>query len=126
MNSYYQKKKDILAQCLALSEDLISGMEEWDGVPAIMERKEALILQLKALEDSTDDEVKSTLSPAQKQELNQSIKLILDLDQNTVERIRKEQQEIKSSLKVTVNEQKVMQYAQPPGMSSGTRLDYKK
>ncbi len=126
MSSYYQKKKDLLAQCLTLSEDLISGLEEWDEIPSIMERKEALVLQLKALEDSTSDEIKSALSPAQKQELNQSIKLILDLDRNTVERVRKEQQEIKSSLKVTVNEQKVMQYAQPPGMSSGTRLDYKK
>lgn len=126
MNSYYQKKKDLLAQCLALSEDLISGLEEWDEIPGIMERKEALVLQLKALEDSTSDEVKSALSPVQKQELNQSIKLILDLDRNTVERVRKEQQEIKSSLKVTVNEQKVMQYAQSPGMSSGIRLDYKK
>lgn len=126
MSSYYQKKKDLLAQCLALSEDLISGLEEWDEIPEIMERKEALILQLKALEDSTDDEVKSALSPSQKQELNQSIKLILDLDQNTVERVRKEQQEIKSSLKVTVNEQKVMQYAQFSEIANGRKLDYKK
>lgn len=123
---YYQQKKILLKQCLQLSEELIGSMEDWDSVPDIMSRKEAAILQLKELEESTVPGVKASLSQEMKLELDQVIKLIQDLDHDTVKLIRKEQQNIKDSLKANINGQKLIQYAQLPDISKGRKLDYKK
>lgn len=125
-NQYYQQKKILLKQCLQLSEELIGSMEDWDSIPDIMLRKEAAILQLKELEESTVPSVKASLSQEMKLELDQAIKLIQDLDHDTVKLISKEQQNIKDSLKANINGQKLIQYAQLPDISKGRKLDYKK
>ena len=125
-NEYFRQKKMLLEQCLHFSEELISSIESWDSVPAIMSGKEAAIMQLKDLEESTNTGVKTSLSREMKQELDRMIKLILDLDQDTAGLIRKEQQNVKGSLKVNINGQKLMQYVQIPEIPSGRKLDYKK
>ncbi len=125
-NEYHQQKKALLKQCLTLSEELIGSIESWDSVPDIMSRKEDAIRQLKELEDSTGSDVKASLSQQMKQELDQAIRLIMDLDKDTAHLIRKEQQTIKRSLKANINGQKLMQYAQAPDLPSGRKLDYKK
>lgn len=123
---YYRQKKDLLAQCLRLSEEMISGIENWELVPDILSRKEAAVLQLKYLEDTVDPGTKASLSQEMKLELDSTIKLIQDLDQDTIQLIRKEQQYVKGSLKANIAGQKLMQYAQVPDLQNGRRLDYKK
>lgn len=125
-NEYFLKKKALLEQCLHLSEELISSVENWDSVPDVMSRKEAAIMQLRDLEESIDSETKAALTREMNQELDRMIKLILDLDQDTANLIRKEQKEIKESLKANIQGQKLIQYAQTPEIPSGRRLDYKK
>lgn len=123
---YVQQKKALIKQCLNLSEELLSSIEEWDPVPAIVEKREALILQLKELEEATAPMVKASLTKEMKDEMDQMIRLILDLDKEAAGRIRKEQQHLLDSMKSNVKEQKLIQYAQTPDASSGRRLDYKK
>ncbi len=125
-NEYFRQKKSLLEQCLALSEELISSIESWESVPDVMARKEAAIMNLKDLEDSIDSGVKASLSQEMKQELDRMIHLILALDQDTANLIRREQLEIKGSLKANIQGQKLMQYAQTHEIPSGTKLDYKK
>ncbi len=123
---YLQQKKALLKQCLNLSEELISSIDEWESVPELISRREAVILQLKELEEAAGTKVKASLTSEMKQELDQMIKLILDLDKDATNLIRKEQQHIMDSLKANTQEQKLMQYAQPTELQSGRKLDYKK
>jgi len=123
---YLQQKKALLKQCLNLSEELISSIEEWESVPDLISRREAVILQLKELEEAAGTKLKASLTSEMKQELDQMIKLILDLDKDATNLIRKEQQNIMDSLKANTQEQKLMQYAQPTELPSGRKLDYKK
>ena len=123
---YLQQKKALLKECLHLSEELISGIDEWESVPDIISRREAVILQLKELEETAGAKVKASLTREMKQELDQMIKLILDLDKDAANLIRKEQQNIMGSLKANTQEQKLMQYAQPTEVPSGRKLNYKK
>ena len=123
---YLQQKKALLKQCLNLSEELISNIEEWDTVPDIIAKREVVIQQLKSLEDLTKPSIKASLTKEMKQELDQMIRLILDLDKDAAKLIRKEQKAIMESLKTNTKEQKLMQYARIPDGQSGQRLDYKK
>ena len=123
---YLQQKKALLKQCLNLSEELIGSIEEWDSVPDIISQREVLIQQLKVLEDSTKPSIKASLTKEMKQELDQMIKLILDLDKDAAKLIRKEQKAIMESLKTNTKGQKLIQYDQIPDVQSGHRLDYKK
>ena len=123
---YYQQKKALLKQCLHLSEELIGCIDEWESVPDIISKREVVILQLKELEETVATKVKASLTNEMKQELDQMLKLILDLDKDATNLIRKEQQNITDSLKSNAQEQKLMQYAQPTEVPSGRKLDYKK
>jgi len=123
---YLQQKKALLKQCLNLSEELISSIDEWESVPDIISRREAVILQLKELEEAAGTKVKASLTSEMKQELDQMINLILDLDKDATNLIRKDQQNIMGSLKANTQEQKLMQYAQSTELPSGRKLDYKK
>lgn len=125
-NDYFHQKKALLEQCLHLSEELCSSVADWDSVPDVMARKEAAIMQLKDLEEAAGSGVKASLSQEMTKELDRMIKLILDLDQEAASRIRKEQQDIKESLKSNIQGQKLIQYVQVPEISSGRKLDYKK
>lgn len=123
---YLQQKKALLKQCLHLSEELISSIDEWESVPDIISRREAVILELKKLEEATGTPVKAALTKELKQELDQMIQLILDLDKDATKLVRKEQQNVLDSLKANTQEQKLMQYAQTPELLQGRKLDYKK
>lgn len=123
---YLQQKKALLKQCLNLSEELIGSIEEWDSVPDIISQREVLIRELKVLEDSTKPSIKASLTKEMKQELDQMIKLILDLDKDAAKLIRQEQKTIMESLKTNTKGQKLIQYTQIPDVQSGHKLDYKK
>ncbi|MDD3168207.1 MAG: hypothetical protein PHC91_01930, partial [Eubacteriales bacterium] len=79
---YYQKKKALLKQCLTLSEELISNLDDWDSVPDLVSKREAVIQDLKNLEDGAGAPVKAALTKEFKQELDQMIRLILDLEKD--------------------------------------------
>jgi len=123
---YLQQKKALLTQCLHLSEELISGIEAWDCVPEIIAKRETVIEQLKELEEAASPRVKAALTKEMKQELDNMIKLILDLDKDAANLIREEQKTIMDSMKANTTGQKLIRYASIPDMSSGRKLDYKK
>lgn len=123
---YVQQKKGLLKQCLNLSEEILSSLEEWEPVPGIVAKREEVIAQLKELEDAAGPKVKATLTKEMKQEMDQMIQLILDLDKEAVSRIRKEQQNLLDSMKANVKEQKLIHYSPIPDGESGRKLDYKK
>jgi hypothetical protein len=123
---YLQQKKALLKQCLTLSEELISSIKGWEAVPEIVSKREAVILQLSELEESTGASLKASLTKEMKQELDQMIKLILDLDKDATNLIRSEQNGIMDSLKANTKGQKLVQYVQTSGLTSGRKLDYKK
>ncbi len=125
-NDYFLQKKALLNQCLLLSEELQSSLEDWEALSDILERRETAIQQLKELEETADKAASSLLTQDRKQELNQLIQRIQELDQNTVSLMRKEQQNIMTSLKTNTQGQKLMQYVSAPEQTNGRRLDYKK
>ena len=121
---YYQKKKALLQQCLRFGEEIASSLEEWESISAILTEREALIAQLNELEQNTKEEIKAALTHAMKEELDQTIKLILEFDQNTISLMRKEQENIITSLKTNIQEQKTIQYGASTQPSSGRLMNY--
>ncbi|MDF2656809.1 MAG: hypothetical protein K0R19_3283 [Bacillota bacterium] len=121
---YYQQKKVLLQQCLRFGEEIASSLEEWESISAILTEREALIAQLNELEQNTKEEIKAALTHAMKEELDQTIKLILEFDQNTISLMRKEQENIITSLKTNIQEQKTIQYGASTQPSSGRLMNY--
>ncbi|MPN49472.1 hypothetical protein SDC9_197093 [bioreactor metagenome] len=105
---------------------MVSSIEDWEAIPDIVTKREALIQELKVLEEAVGAPVKAALTRELKQELDQTIRLILDLDKDATTLIRKEQQDVLNSLKTNTKGQKLMQYAQASDVTRGSKLDYKK
>ena len=122
---YYIQKKALLKQCLTLSEELISSLEDWESLSDILERREAMIEQLKEFEAAAGNRP-AFLTQEMKLELDQMIRLIQNLDQDSISLMRKEQQDIMASLKANTQGQKLIQYTPDPRENSGRILDYKK
>ena len=111
----------LLDQCLTLSEELISSIENWETLPDLLSRRETVILELKELEER-----ETFLSEEMRREIQQTVSLILDLDRDAAALIRKEQQNIMDSMKTNIKEQKFIQYIPSAKPERGSRLDYKK
>jgi hypothetical protein len=125
-SKYFLQKKALLTQCLHFSEELASSLEEWESIQDIIAGRETVIGQIKELEEKTDKAVQQALTAEQKSELDQTVKLILDLDKNTVSLMRLEQQNIMASLKTNMQGQKLMHYTQTAQPANGRIMNYKK
>lgn len=125
-NEFFRQKITLLKQCLALSEELISSIENWETLPDLLSRREAVIQELKALEDGAGSEASASLSGEMQREIRQTVNLILDLDRDAEALIRKEQQNTMDSMKANIKEQKFIQYIPSAEPKPGSRLDYKK
>lgn len=125
-NDYFQQKKALFKECLSLSEELISSLEDWESLSDILSKRELIIQQLESLEVTFGKEAAASLPEEMKTEIDQLIKLILDVDKDTANLIRKEQQNIINSLKANTQEQKLVQYGSIPMTQSGRMIDYKK
>jgi hypothetical protein len=125
-DEYFLQKKTLLEQCLSLSEELISSIESWESLSDILSGRETVLLQIKELEESSGPETAAFLTEEMKSEIDQIIKLILNLDKDAAALIRREQQGVMDSLKANIKEQKFIQYAPVPELPRGRKLDYKK
>lgn len=124
-NEYFRQKKTLLDQCLTLSEELISSIEDWEALSDLLSRRETVIRELKELEDGAGPE-REALTEEMRREIQQTVGLILDLDRDAAALIRKEQQNIMDSMKTNIKEQKFIQYIPSAKPERGSRLDYKK
>lgn len=125
-DEYFRRKKALLKQCLSLSEEFMSSIEDWESLPDILSRREEVLLQLTELEKEAGSEAAASLTDEMKREIDGTIRLILDLDNDASNRIRREQQSITDSLKANIKVQKFIQYAPAPELPRGGRLDYRK
>jgi hypothetical protein len=122
-NEYYHKKKALLKQCLDLSGRLYGSIKSWESVPDILSEREAVLLKLKELEEIAEAGAKSLLSPESKRELDDIIRQIRDLDEESARLIRREQENILDSLKANAQSRKLTQYAQTPDPAQGRKFD---
>lgn len=123
---YFLRKKALLKQCLSLSEELFSSLENWESWPDILARREKVLLQLAALEKSAGPEAAAACTEEMRREIDGTVRLILDLDNDAEALIRREQKGVMDSLKANIKEQKFLRYAQSPELARGVKLDYKK
>ncbi|MBR0597508.1 flagellar protein FliT [Sinanaerobacter chloroacetimidivorans] len=134
VNEFYSRKMALLKQCLTLSEELMSSLDNWESLDDILYRRNKIIEEIQLMESASDGELLLGLSDEQNKEIDRLIKLILDLDRDTGKLIRKEQDTILESIKSNVQQQKMMQYGSqsmsqygsPSMPQNGSRMNYKK
>ena len=123
---FYNRKIELLKQCLQLSEELLSNIAQWEMLGEILGKRQMILDEIKKNEDFYGNEVADSCTRDQKQEINRLIKLITDLDKNASDKIRAEQENSLNSIKTNVQEQKLLNYGTFYSSSSGKLLDKKK
>ncbi|HVI42109.1 MAG TPA: hypothetical protein VM577_15765 [Anaerovoracaceae bacterium] len=126
IGDYYSNKMALLKQCLMISEDFISSLENWESLNDILAKKNEVITEIELLEQSYGKDIMDKCSQEQREEIDQLIKLILNLDQEAVKLIQKGQDTVLSSIKTNVQEQKLIQYGSNLIPQKGRHIDYKK
>lgn len=122
---YYAQKMKLLRDCLSLSEELLSRLEEWEALDDILTRRGTVIQAMQNLDEMYPDEVIDACSQAEKLEANRLLSLILNLDHDTEKLIRQERERILSSIKENVQEQRITGYGAST-VPSGYLMDHKK
>jgi hypothetical protein len=126
VNDYYSKKMSLLKQCLSLSEEFISSLDDWESLEGFLLKKNKVLSEIELLEQSFGKDIMSRCSKDQRKEIDQLITLILKLDQESEKLIRKEQDQVLNSIKTNVQEQKLVQYGSSLIPQKGRHMDYKK
>lgn len=131
MNAYShefcQEKILILKEYVTKGEEILSSIEDWESLAGILEERDQLIEKLQDLETHiklNNAEISCTLE--QKKEIDNLIKLILDMDQSCIQQIREEKQKTLKELKANQQNQKIAGYQINLTPNYGTFLDAKK
>ena len=111
-NQIFDLKIALLSQCVSISEELLSNLEEEkeEECVQILSKRDNIILELKLLEESLDDECKAICTKAQETKINHYVKLLMDMNEDAIRLIQKKQGELLLSMKVNINEQKILNY----------------
>ncbi|MDD2216663.1 MAG: hypothetical protein PHE41_08900 [Eubacteriales bacterium] len=106
----FNLKIALLSQCVSISEELLSNLEEEEECVQILSKREDIILELKALEESLNDKTKAICTKAQETKINHYVELLMDMNEDAIRLIQKRQSELLLSMKVNKNEQKILNY----------------
>ncbi|MDD3305789.1 MAG: flagellar protein FliT [Acetobacterium sp.] len=122
-----QEKILILKEYVTKGEEILSSIEDWESLAAILDEREQLILRLKSQEDHfTEIKRNQVCTLKEKREIDNLIKLIQDMDQSCIHLIQAEQQKTLQDLKKNQQNQKIADYEISLTPSYGTFLDAKK
>lgn len=127
LNEYYPEKIRILKEYVSKSEELLSSLEAWESLNLILSDRDQLIQKLQILETDFDQEALGQgCSQDQKDQIDQLIRLILDIDQDGIKMIQEEKDKIIGELKINQKSQKALDYGSPSSTHNGQFLDSKK
>jgi len=122
-----QEKIQILKEYVSKGEEILSSIENWESLSLILEERDQLIIRLQNMEERFP-KLKGNhgCTGEEKQQIDNLIKLILDMDQSCIHMIQAEQQKTLQDLKKNQQNQKVADYEISLTPSYGTFLDAKK
>jgi len=122
-----QEKILVLKEYVTKGEEILSSIQDWESLAAILEERDQLILRLKSMEEHFAElKGNQVCTIEEKGQIDSLIKLILDMDQNCIHLIQAEQQKTLQDLKKNQQNQKVADYEISLTPSYGTFLDAKK
>lgn len=122
-----QEKIEILKNYVKKGEEILSSIENWESLAGILEERDELIVRLQDLEvQLKKNDGRIEYNNEEKGQIDNLIKLILDMDQSCIHHIQAEQQKTLQELKKNQQNQKVADYEISLTPSYGTFLDAKK
>lgn len=122
---YFSRKMQLLQECLSLSEQLLSRLEDWEALDDILTKRGAIIRDIQILDDMYPKEIIDACSSEQKNQAAQLLSLIMRLDRDAGQLLRKERERIVDAIKSNVKGQKVAGYGSPD-LQRGHLVDHKK
>lgn len=121
------EKIAVLKEYVAKGEELLSNIESWESLAGIIEERDILIAKLESIElRLKQGNSEPMYTTEQKTKINDLIKLILDMDQDSMKLINEEKNKTVEDLKTNQKHQKIVSYETPVNPSYGKFLDVKK
>jgi hypothetical protein len=123
---YLDEKKDILDRCLRLTEDCSSSLEDPEALHVLLEQRMDIIKELETLETAADDALRQACPPGALDRLDETLRLILALDQRNGDQLRDNRAQLVGAMKANTQEQRFLHYNEPQRPVGGKFLDKKK
>lgn len=126
-NVYFEQKRSLLKECIGISEEILSNMDDIDTINSLLSVRAEKITSIQKLEDEAKGkEIMRALPDEQKTQIDQLISLLLGLDHDTANKIKSSQEDLKKSMKVNAQNHKLANYTGKYVQTSGRLLDKKK
>lgn len=125
--TFCQQKISILKEYVTRGEEILSSIEDWESLAGILEKRDQLIIQLQNLEENSKASDENMICSAdEKNQVDDLLKLILDMDKNCIKLIQDEKDKTMNDLKSNQQNQKIVDYQINLTPNYGTFLDAKK
>jgi hypothetical protein len=122
---YISQKNDILDNCLNITEKIYACLKNQEDPASLLEKRMAVINDLAALESSVDDKVRNGCSMTVTGQIDDKLRLILNLDKQLEQSIIDTQRNILESLKQNMQGQKFTLFETGDVSENGRFLDEK-
>lgn len=122
-----QDKILILKDYVEKGEEILSSIEDWESLAGILEERDELIVKLQCLElQLRKKNQRDHCSLEQKNQIDNLVKLILEMDQGCIKLIQDEKKKTMQDLKNNRQNQKIADYEINITPNYGAFLDAKK
>ncbi len=125
LTSYFEQKRNLLKDCITLSENILSSISDVDHVNQLLEQRMEKISLLQKLDREYGAMMKE-LPGSQKTQIDQMVSLLLGLDRDAAKKIQLQQEELKKMMKINMQNQKLANYTGSYTSTGGRLLDKKK
>ncbi len=126
VNQYYEKKLSLLKECVLLSDEIRSNIDEISVVNGYLDQRASVIHNLQILKESYGKVLEPQLSDTQRNTLDQRVSLLLSLDRDTAKKLKISQDELKSNMKTNTQTHKLINYTANFNSPNGHRMNIKK
>ena len=126
INEFFEKKIALLKECVSLSEEILSTINDIDQVNRLLSARYLKIISLQNLEEEGTRIAEGFLTERQKTKINQLVALLIGLDSDIEKKIKVAQSELKNEMKVNTKHHQLMGYTGKYASVSGRHIDYKK
>ena len=119
---YFSNKISLLEQCLGLSEELISNINNLESLDGILLKRQSVIEKIQYLDTASEKGEMESCSTSQKEQIQQVLSIILSLDQDARRLLLKEQEKTTRLMKNNIQGQRVIGYAKDGKDGNGSCL----
>ena len=126
IHQFVENKIYLINTCIGINKEILEANDDIDLITTLIEQRALVLKTIEDLGSSTDKDIIAGCTQGQKDMMNRTLTLLLDMDNEIIEKLTRMRSDMMVSIKNSNQNKSVLKYAGYDFSSVGGYLDLKK